>query len=99
MVKEAVGIACEPFSKEPSSMEFIYVDLSEDMDAEETKMWRAAADELGILRPKTEVMLSRVGEQRFPTPFSGPQYAHFEDQPMNREQRRAMAKAQRRRQS
>lgn len=97
MITEAIGIACEPLCNEPSSMDFLHVDLSDDMSEEERKLWRAAADDLGILQPKTPVVLSRTGEQRFPTPFAGSQYSHLAGASMNREQRRAAAKAKRRR--
>lgn len=82
---EAIGVAAEPYSNNEASFDFIHVDHSIPMSAEEQKAWRAMADELGILRPKTSVSLYKESEKEFPIPFE------FEARPqdqMNRAERR-----------
>jgi hypothetical protein len=94
-LKEAVGIASEPFSETDSSQDFLYVNLSEEMSEDESKAWRKAADELDILRPKTEVELHRNGVQEFPLGFE-PVFTDGmkkpDDRLPNRAERRRMAK-------
>lgn len=90
-LNEAVGIGSEPFSEGTASHDFMYVDLSQ-MSAEEIGFWRKEADELGILRPKTEMMLFRGTEQEFPAPFrfvdSPSRYIGPAGMPMSRAERR-----------
>lgn len=87
-VQEAIGIAAEPFVEKESSFDFLYVDHSVSMSDIERKAWRDMADELGILRPKTQVSLHANGEQEFPIPFNTP--------PMNRAERRQAERQARR---
>jgi hypothetical protein len=61
-----------------ASQEFIYVDLSDEMSDEEKRHWRAAADELDILRPKTEIRLHRGSAQEFPVLFKFENTDHFQ---------------------
>lgn len=90
-LKEAIGVASEPFSEGTASQDFMHVDLSE-MSAEELKGWRKQADELDILRPKTKMRLFRQTESEFPVPFqfveSPPRYLGAGGIPMNRAARR-----------
>ncbi|MDR7307954.1 hypothetical protein [Rhodoferax saidenbachensis] len=98
-LKEAIGVASEPFSEGTASQDFIHVDLSE-MSDEELKEWREQADELDILRPKTETKLFRHTEPEFPAPFrfvdSSPRYLGEGGLPMNRAARRQADKEARR---
>lgn len=90
-LKSAIGVASEPFSDGTASQDFMYVDLSE-MSVEEMKIWREQADELEILRPKTEMQLFRGTEREFPAPFKfvdAPQrYVGEDGMPISRAQRR-----------
>lgn len=99
MLKEAIGIASEPFSEGSASQDFMHVDLSA-ISAEELTAWRKEADELDILRPKTEMQLFRHSEREFPVPFrfvdSLSQYVDKDGLPMNRAARRAADKQERR---
>lgn len=98
-LKEAIGVASEPFSEGTASQDFLHVDLSE-MSDEELKGWREQADELDILRPKTEINLFRHTEPEFPAPFhfvdSPPSYVGEGGMPMNRAARRQAEKDARR---
>jgi hypothetical protein len=87
-LQEAIGVSAEPFSEGESSFEFIYVDHSLPMSDEEKKGWWEMADELEILRPKTQFMLYKDTEKEFPIPFNfGPErYPPF----MSRAERRRM---------
>lgn len=69
-LQEAIGVSTEPFSEGESSFEFMYVDHSIPMSDEEKKMWRDMADELDILRPKTQLTLYRHAAKEFPMPFN-----------------------------
>jgi hypothetical protein len=94
---EAIGIASEPASEDVASQDFLYVDLSGEMSAEEKKAWREAADELEILRGDTEVRLFRDRDQEFPLPFEfGDQAGSNLGQPLNRAERRRLAALARR---
>lgn len=87
-LQEAIGVSAEPFSEGESSFEFIYVDHSTPMIAEEKKWWRDMADELAILRPKTELTLYKDTAKEFPMPFN---FAPERHKPlMNRAERRRM---------
>lgn len=98
-LKEAIGVASEPFSEGTASQDFMYVDLSEMSDGE-LKLWREQADELDILRPKSEMKLFRNTEQEFPSPFrfvdSPPRYLGKGGITMNRAARRQADKEARR---
>lgn len=97
-LREAVGIASEPFSEAESSQDMMYVDLSQEMSDEERRHWRAEADKLNILRPKSEAQLFRGRIHEFPMPFdfSAATGAGASDgMPMNRAARRRMAKEER----
>jgi len=73
-LREAIGVAAEPYSEGESSFEFLYVNHSGPMSEDERKAWRAMADELEILRPTTPLTLHRGSAQEFPMPFTfGPQ--------------------------
>lgn len=93
-------MASEPFSEGMASQDFMHVDLSE-MSEEELKGWRKQADELDILRPKTEMKLFRHNEPEFPAPFrfvdSRPSYLGEGVMPMNRAARRQAEREARRR--
>lgn len=99
-LKEAIGVASEPFSEGMASQDFMHVDLTE-MSEEELKGWRKQADELDILRPKTEMKLFRHTEPEFPAPFrfvdSPPSYLGEGGMPMNRAARRQAEREARRR--
>lgn len=90
-LNEAVGVASEPFSEGTASQDFMYVDLSQ-MSTEELGFWREQADALGILRPKTEMMLFRGTDREFPAPFkfvdSPSRYIGPDGMPKNRAERR-----------
>lgn len=90
-LKEAIGVASEPFSEGAASQDFIYVDLCQ-MSPEELGFWREQADELEILRPKTEMRLFRNSEREFPVPYkfvdSPARYIGPDGMPMNRAERR-----------
>lgn len=90
-LKESIGVASEPFSEGTASQDFMHVNLS-DMSDEELKIWRQQADELDILRPKTEMRMFRDSDHEFPTPFkfvdSPSQYLGPGGVPMNRAERR-----------
>jgi len=96
---EAIGVASEPLSEDMASQDFIYVDLSE-MSGNEMKEWRRQADDLEILRPKTEMKLFRDSEQEFPAPFEfaapPPRYLGVGGRPVNRAERRQAEREQRR---
>lgn len=100
-LKEAIGVAIEPFSEGTASQDFMHVDLSE-MSEQELKVWREQANELDILRPETEVKLSRDTEPEFPAPFrfvdAPPTYLGEGGMPMNRAARRQAEKEARREQ-
>ena len=90
-LEEAIGIACEPFSEGEASYDFMYVELAQ-LSSEEIGFWRAQADELEILRPKTEMMLFRDSEREFPAPYrfvnSPAMHIGPDGIPMNRAERR-----------
>ena len=87
-LEEVIGVSAEPFSEEESSFEFLFVDHSTPMSAEEQKKWRDMADELDILRPETPLTLYRDTAKEFPIPvqFDTEKHAPF----TNREERRRM---------
>ena len=97
-LKEAIGVASEPFSEGTASQDFMHVDLSE-MSSDELKMWRQQADDLDILRPKTEMRLFRGHEREFPTPFKFVDqpsvYVGPNGMPMNRADRRKAEREER----
>jgi hypothetical protein len=85
-LQEAIGVSAEPFSEGESSFEFIYVDHSMPMSDEEKKGWRDMADELEILRPKTQFAFYKDTAKEFPIPFDFGPESHTP--PMSRAQRR-----------
>lgn len=87
-LQEVIGISAEPISEGESSYEFIYVDHSTPMSDKEKTAWRGMADELEILRPKTQLTFYKDTAKEFPMPFSfGPK----SNEPfMNRAERRRM---------
>lgn len=80
-VKEVVGVASEPFSERESSQDFVHVDLSDEMEPEETKHWQEVMGELGVLQsPTLKPMTGR--DHEFPLPFTfeeGPEFLSTED--------------------
>lgn len=97
-LREAIGVAAEPYSEGESSFEFIYVDHSTPMSEEEQKAWRAMADELEILRPKTPFTFYKGSAKEFPMPFAfGPQrHSPYMDRAERRKAEREARKAERR---
>ncbi len=95
-VIEAIGIASEPFSEKAASQEFLYVDLTLDMSAEESTFWKGAMEELDVLQvPSKDVQYFGGKSHEFPTPFNfgGPKFFDYDSgTPMNRAERRKMAK-------
>lgn len=96
-VAEAVGIASEPMSEAISSQDFLYVELgSGDLEVTETDKWQQAMEELDVLQAPTMNPL-RGREHEFPMPFNFSRQPEFYSaMPMNRAQRRATAKQERR---
>jgi hypothetical protein len=94
-LQEAIGVSAEPFSKGESSFEFIYVDHSTSMSVEEKKEWRKMADELEILRPKTQFAFYKSRAKEFPIPFNfGPKrHASSISRPERRRMEREARKA------
>ena len=68
-LQEAIGVATEPYSEGAASFEFIYVDHSTPMSDEEQTLWKGMADELDILRPKTQLAFHKGSAKEFPLPF------------------------------
>jgi hypothetical protein len=100
MLQDAVGIACEPFSLEPSSHEILHVDLSE-LSLDEIRFWREQANELGVLCSESQVKLFAGTEREFPVPDlsagRATGYSPWGSEPLNRAGRRkAEAEARRR---
>ena len=95
-VAEAIGIASEPFSEEVSSQDFLYVDLAEEMSAEESTVWKDAMEELDVLQvPPKDVQYFETRGHEFPMPFTfgGPKFYEYESEaPMNRAERRRRAR-------
>lgn len=95
-LQEVIGVSAEPFSEGESSFEFIYVDHSVPMSEEEKKAWRDMADELEILRPKTQVTLHKETAKEFPIPFNFASHAQSYVLPaIGRAERRRMERAAR----
>lgn len=97
-LQEAIGVSAEPFSEGESSFEFVYVDHSIPMSDEEKRVWRDMADEIEILRPKTQLFLCKDTAKEFPIPFDfGPErhtlsMGRVERRRMEREARKAAKK-------
>ncbi|SIP87813.1 hypothetical protein SAMN05421829_101131 [Aromatoleum tolulyticum] len=91
---EAIGIASEPFSEKVASQDFLYVDLSYDMSPEEAAVLRGAMEEFDVLQgPAKDVLY--YGSHEFPMPFNfrAPNaYTYNSGAPMNRAERRRMAR-------
>lgn len=95
-VTEAIGIASEPFSEKVASQDFLYVDLTEEMSPEESVGWKDTMEELDVLQapPKEVQYFGRKGHE-FPMPFNfdGPKFYEYDSRaPMNRAERRRMAR-------
>lgn len=95
-VTEAIGIASEPFSEKVASQDFLYVDLAHEMSPEESAAWKGVMEELDVLQtPSKDVRYFGGRSHEFPMPFnfSGPKFYEYESgTPMNRAERRRMAK-------
>lgn len=93
-VTEAIGIASEPFSEKVASQDFIYVDLTQEMSAEEGTHWNQSMEELDVLQtPAKDLQLFGTRGHEFPMPFNfaGPKFYEFgTGAPMNRAARRKM---------
>jgi hypothetical protein len=93
---EAIGIASEPFSEKAASQDFLYVDLAHDLSPEESAHWKGVMEELDVLQtPSKEVQYFGGRDHEFPMPFNfgGPKfYEYGSGTPMNRSERRKMAK-------
>lgn len=97
-VSEAVGIASEPFSEKVSTQDFLYVDLTQDVGAEESAAWKDAMEELDVLQtPAEDVEYFGVRSQEFPMPFNfgEPTLGEANGAPMTRAERRRMARVAR----
>lgn len=98
-VTEAIGIASEPLSEKASSQDFLYVDLNREVSAEEASRWMDAMEELDVLQtPARDVQLVGGRSHEFPMPFNfgGPKFYEYPSgMPMNRAERRRMARAAR----
>ncbi len=92
-LEEAIGVAAEPYSEGSSSFEFLYVDHSRTMSDTEKRTWRAMADELDILRPKSRVTLQMGSAREFPMPFD---FRQAVASSMNRAERRRAEREARR---
>ena len=94
--KEAIGIASEPSSEKVSSQDFLYVNLAEEMNAEEQAHWREAMEGLDVLRtPAAEIKLFGGRSHEFPMPFEfgSPKFLEYPSgMPMNRAERRKMTR-------
>jgi len=94
--KVAIGIASEPFSEKIASQDFLYVDLEEEMSADEQAHWREAMEELDVLQtPAQEIKLFGGRSHEFPMPFKfgGPKFYEYpKGTSMNRAERRRMAR-------
>lgn len=95
-VTNAIGIASEPFSEEVASQDFLYVDLGDEMSQEESDAWRGMMGELDVLQtPSKDIQLFGTKGHEFPLPFNfgGPKFYEYESgAPMNRAERRRMAR-------
>jgi hypothetical protein len=69
-LQEVIGVSAEPYSDGEASFEFLYVDHAAVPTDEQKKFWRAAADELGILRSESKVFARTGSAREFPMPFS-----------------------------
>ncbi|MGH1506993.1 hypothetical protein [Ralstonia solanacearum] len=95
-VTEAIGIASEPFSEKAATQDFLYVDLTGEMSPEESAAWKATMEELDVLQaPAEDVQYLGIKGSEFPIPFNfrGPKFYEYETgAPMNRAERRRMAR-------
>ena len=95
-VTEAIGIASEPFSEKVASQEFLYVDLTEEMSAEESIVWKETMEGLDVLQsPAKDVQYFGRRIHEFPMPFNfgGPKFYEYEPSaPMNRAERRRVSR-------
>lgn len=92
-VRECVGIATEPMPmRDFSSQDFLFVDVHEELDAEQTQLLHQALAEEGVLQ--SAKINSGDSEREFPMPFDphhSPPSTHADGRPMNRKERRSAA--------
>ncbi|WP_081630068.1 hypothetical protein [Thiomonas sp. FB-6] len=97
---EAIGIASEPCTEVFASQDFMYVDLTEEMDSAQVKNLEEAMRELDVLQtPDENLRYGRSREFEFPIPFASPREVRRDGPsgpPMNRAERRRMARDRRR---
>lgn len=95
-VTEAIGIASEPFSERVASLDFLYVDLVEEMSPEESDAWKNAMEELDVLQTPAEgAQYFGIKSHEFPMPFNFGDSKFYEYEPyspMNRAERRRTAR-------
>lgn len=90
---EAIGIACEPFADGEASRDFMYVDLSEDMNDEEKEALQELMAELDVLQSNPDVFLVRDAVKEFPIPYffgAMPEPQRYPHGFMSRAERRRM---------
>jgi hypothetical protein len=99
-VTEAIGIASEPFSEKVASQDFLYLDLTQEMSLGESTIWKDTMEELDVLQTPVKAVQYFGGKgHEFPMPFnfSGAKFYEYETvAPMNRAERRRMAREARR---
>lgn len=93
---EVIGIASEPFAEAVASQDFLYVDLAEELTPEETAHWNEVMEELDVMQtPEAELQYFGAKRHEFPLPFNfsdGSFYHNDPAAPLNRAERRRMAK-------
>lgn len=61
----------EPCSEKVSSQEFVYVDLTQETNAEEVTIWKEAMEELDVLQtPNQDLRFFDGRSHEFPMPFT-----------------------------
>ena len=99
-LEEAIGIASEPCTEVIASQDFVYVDLTEELNPAQEENLREAMRELDVLQTPAEQM--KYGESReyeFPVPFLDEREGRHGDKAglgMNRAERRRFAREMRR---
>jgi hypothetical protein len=66
MLREAICLASEPVGTTFATRDIIYVDLTVPLSADENAQLDQLIEELGILRPDSEVRFKRQGDPEFP---------------------------------
>lgn len=94
-VIEAIGIASEPFS-ERASQDFLYVDLAEELSPEESAALKDTMEGLDVLQASAkdvQYFVKKAHEFPMAFNFGGPKFYEYESgTPMNRAERRKMAR-------